>query len=122
MWLYHVAYPAVLVPGVDLHASAIVGVLEQAIVLEEQPGALAQTLVLVVLLDQLLHQLQQALRVPRIPLDQVLERESERLLEGFLFRPWCKVNKIAESLYNSKHVHFGSILSQFMIYVIHSGI
>ena len=41
MWLYHVAYPAVLVPGVDLHAPAIVEVLEQAIVLEDQPGALA---------------------------------------------------------------------------------
>lgn len=84
-WLYHVAYPAVLVPGVDLHAAAVVGVLEQAVVLKEQPGALAQTLalVLVVLLDQLLHQLQQALCVSRIPLGQVLERESERLLDGF---------------------------------------
>ena len=79
-WLYHVAYPAVLVPGVDLHAAAVVGVLEQAVILEEQPGALAQTLalILVVLLDKLLHQLKQALRVPRIPLDQVLERERVR--------------------------------------------
>lgn len=68
------AYPAVLLPGVNLHVVAVVGILQQTVVLEEQPGALAQALalVVVVLLDELLHQLEQTLRVPSIPVDQVL--------------------------------------------------
>lgn len=74
------AYPAVLPPGINLHVAAVVGILQQTVVLEEQPGALAQTLalVLVILLDELLHQLEQTLRVPGIPLDQVLRWKSER--------------------------------------------
>lgn len=74
------AYPAVLPPGINLHVAAVVGILQQAVVLEEQPGALAQALALVVviLLDELLHQLEQTLRVPSIPLDQVLRWESEQ--------------------------------------------
>lgn len=69
-----VAYPAVLPPGINLHVAAIVGILQQAVVLKEQPGALSQTLALVVviLLDEFLHQLEQTFRVPSIPLDQVL--------------------------------------------------
>ena len=83
------AYPAVFAPGVDLHAASIVGVLEQAVVLEEQPRALSEALalVLVVLLDQLLHQLEQALGVARIPLDQVLnERERRQCGYGVIQR------------------------------------
>lgn len=73
------AHPAVLPPGINLHVAAVVGILQQAVVLEEQPGALAQALALVVviLLDELLHQLEQTLGVPSIPLDQVLRWESE---------------------------------------------
>ena len=73
-------YPAVFAPSVDLHAASIVRVLEQAVVLEEQPRALSEALalVLVVLLDQLLHQLEQALGVARIPLDQVLNEMERR--------------------------------------------
>lgn len=74
------AYPAVLPPGINLHVAAIVGILQQTVILEEQPGALAQALalVVVVLLDELLHQLEQTLRVPSIPVNQVLRWKSER--------------------------------------------
>lgn len=67
-------YPAVLPPGINLHVAAVVGILQQTVVLEEQPGALAQSLALVVviLLDELLHQLEQTLGVPGIPVNQVL--------------------------------------------------
>lgn len=77
------AHPAVLPPSINLHVAAVVGILEQAVVLEEQPGALAQSLALVVviLLDELLHQLEQTLRVPSIPLDQVLRWKSEQRCE-----------------------------------------
>lgn len=69
-----VAYPAVLASSINLHVAAVVGILQQAIILKEQSRALSQTLVLVevVLLDKLLHQLEQTLWVPSIPLDQVL--------------------------------------------------
>lgn len=68
------AHPAVLPAGVNLHVAAVVGILQQTVVLEEQPGALAQALALVVviLLDELLHKLEQTLRVPSVPVDQVL--------------------------------------------------
>lgn len=75
-----VAYPAVLAPGIDLHVAAVVGIVQQTVVLEEQPGALAQTLALVevVLLQKLLHQLQQAFRIPSVPADQVLRRHEDK--------------------------------------------
>lgn len=73
------AYPAVLPPGINLHVAAVVGILQQTVVLEEQPGALAQSLALVVviLLDELLHQLEQTLGIPSIPVNQVLWWKSE---------------------------------------------
>lgn len=73
---YAVPYPAVLASSVDLHVAAVVRILQQAVVLKEQPGALAQALalVLVVLLDELLHQLEQTLGVSGIPLHQVLKQ------------------------------------------------
>lgn len=73
------SYPAVLSSSVNLHVATIVGILQQAIILKEQPGAFSQTvaLVLVVLLDELLHQLKQTFRVPRIPLDQMLRKKHE---------------------------------------------
>lgn len=74
------AHPAVLPPGINLHVAAVVGILQQTVILEEQPRALAQALalVLVILLDELLHQLEQTLRVRSVPLDQVLRRKSEQ--------------------------------------------
>lgn len=68
-------YPAVLlVSSINLHVAAVARILQQAIVLKEQPGAFAETLalVVVVLLDKLLHQLEQTFWVPGIPLDQML--------------------------------------------------
>lgn len=89
------SYPAVLSSGVNLHVTAIVGILQQAIILKEQPGAFSQTvaLVLVVLLDELLHQLEQTFRVPRIPLDQMLrsspgEKHEERHKTSHLSLVW----------------------------------
>lgn len=69
-----VTYPAVFPSGINFHVAAIVGILQQAVILKEQPGAFSQTLalVVVVLLDKLLHQLEQTFWVPSIPLDQVL--------------------------------------------------
>lgn len=71
-----VTYPAVFFPGINFHVSAVIWILQQAVILKEQPGALSQTftLVVMVLLDQFLHQLEQTLGVSSIPLDQVLRK------------------------------------------------
>lgn len=42
-------YPAVLASGVDLHTASIVRVVQQAVVLEEQTGTVAQPLALVLM-------------------------------------------------------------------------
>ncbi|TNN47660.1 hypothetical protein EYF80_042150 [Liparis tanakae] len=92
-----VAYPAVLASGVDLHVAAVVGILQQAVVLEEQPGAFAQplALVVVVLLEELLHQLQQAFWIPRVPPDQVLRKRPETDIEtGASAICWNIVEKV----------------------------
>lgn len=70
-------YPAVLAAGIDLHTASIVRVFQQAVIFEEQAGTIAQplALVLMVLLQQLFHQLQETLRFTRIPRHQVLPEE-----------------------------------------------
>lgn len=69
-----IAYPAVFLSGVNFHVSAVIWIFQQAVILKEQPWAVSQTfaLVVMVLLDQFLHQLEQTLGVCSIPLDQVL--------------------------------------------------
>lgn len=71
-----VTYPAVFLPGINFHVSAVIWIFHQAVVLKEQPGALSQTfaLVVMILLDEFLHQLEQTLRVCSIPLDEVLRK------------------------------------------------
>ena len=73
---HKVTYPAVLLCGIDFHVSAIIWIFQQAVILKKQPGALPQTftLVVMVLLDKFLHQLEQTLGVPSVPLDEVLRR------------------------------------------------
>lgn len=75
-----VTYPAVFLSSINFHVSAIIWVFQQAVVLKEQPGALSQTftLVVMILLDEFLHQLEQTLGVFSVPLDQVLRKTPAR--------------------------------------------
>ncbi len=77
-------YPAVLAAGIYLHTGPIVGVFQQAVIFEEQAGAVTKplALVLMVLLQQLFHQLQETLRFTHIPWRQVLPEERERKRVG----------------------------------------
>lgn len=74
-------YPAVLASSVDLHTAPIVGVFQQAAIFKEQAGTVTKplALVLMILLQQLFHQLQETLRFTRVPRHQVLPEERKRV-------------------------------------------